>query len=447
MLEDYQKTSRNFSLSIAAQKQVVSDLFFSANTDEVVSSEGENIVIVGGELFNKGAQAMTFTVVDQMRKRFPEKDIYLFSRRDFRRSEEEKSQYSFEILPWGPELKLRMLSSSLDYANTNRYSKEHSEKVADVLSNCAGMIDINGYALSSQMGFDSSLLYMLNIAVAKKWGIPMYLLPQSIGPFDYSLPKQLFLNPLLELYLPYPEVVCAREKAGVESLRKYTHNNVSNEFDLVLQAEQYDLENVYAEEPDLERKEVADGAVAIVPNSKVFERMDETEFYALYEGVISKLLSEGHTVYVFRHSVEDLDLCQGIKSLYPDDERVVLFEDDLNAIELEHVIDQCQFLVGSRYHSLIHSYKNHVPVLAIGWATKYKELLEEFEQIEYFFDCRAGVDETELSAAIASLSAQHSAESELIQTKVDKIQENSIFDRQFPVSESSSETSVGILNR
>ena len=447
MAQDYRQIARNLSISITAQRQAASDLFFPQNKHEITSSEKKNIVIVGGELFNKGAQAMTFTVIDQVQKAFPEKNIYLFSKRDFERTDEEKSQYTFDILPWGPEIQLEILSSRLRYMNTREFSKEVNGEVSTVLSNCAGMIDINGYALSSQMGFDKSLLYIVNVMIAKEADIPIYILPQSIGPFDYSFPKQLYLNPLLKLYLTYPQVICPREQAGVDSLNTYTQNNVSKEFDLVLQTERYDLENVYVEEPDLERKQLASDAVGIVPNSKVFERMDETEFYTLYEQIISKLLSEGHTVYVFRHSVEDLDLCQEIKSLYPDDERVVLFEDDLNAIELEHVIDQCQFLVGSRYHSLVHSYKNHVPVLAIGWATKYKELLEEFEQMEYFFDCRAGVDETELSAAIASLSAQHSAESELIQTKVDKIQENSIFDRQFPVSESRSETDMEILNQ
>ena len=430
MNQNKQQHLRNIAISLVTQKQAASDLFSSHRRSKEGSTQRKNIIIVGGELFNKGAQAMTFTVVDQLQKRYPEKNVYLFSKRDFERPTEEKSQYSFDILPWGPEMKLRVLSNGLNWANTTNYTTETSEKVAGVLSNCAGIVDINGYALSSQMGFDKSLLYMLNVMIAKNIEVPMYILPQSIGPFDYSLPKQLFLNPLLNIYLSYPRVICPRERAGVESLSRYTQNNVSHEFDLVLQAEQYDLENVYTKVPKLERKELTSDAVGVVPNTKVFERMDQEKFYAAYEQMISKLLSEGHTVYIFRHSFEDLDLCKGIKSLFEDNEKVILFEDDLNAIELEHVIDQCQFLIASRYHSIVHSYKNHVPVIAIGWAIKYKELLDEFDQVDYFFDCRAGLNESGLHSAIELLSEEHDVASQILETKLKTVQDNNIFERE-----------------
>lgn len=36
-----------------------------------------NVVITGGNLKNKGAQAMTFITVDEIRRRFPKETIYL----------------------------------------------------------------------------------------------------------------------------------------------------------------------------------------------------------------------------------------------------------------------------------------------------------------------------------------------------------------------------------
>lgn len=41
-----------------------------------------NVIITGGELFNKGAQAMTFIAVDELRRRFPEHQIFLLSEMD-----------------------------------------------------------------------------------------------------------------------------------------------------------------------------------------------------------------------------------------------------------------------------------------------------------------------------------------------------------------------------
>ena len=42
----------------------------------------KNIIITGGELFNKGAQAMTFITVDEMKKRFTDHNIYVLSEMD-----------------------------------------------------------------------------------------------------------------------------------------------------------------------------------------------------------------------------------------------------------------------------------------------------------------------------------------------------------------------------
>ena len=54
-----------------------------------------NILITGGELFNKGAQAMTFVTVSELSKRFPDKQIILVSGRDNSRPQAEKDRYCF----------------------------------------------------------------------------------------------------------------------------------------------------------------------------------------------------------------------------------------------------------------------------------------------------------------------------------------------------------------
>ena len=69
---------------LSLQKQFLGDLVFGQSVPNTDSETGDNIVIVGGELFNKGAQAMTFTVVDEFSSRYPEKDIYLFSNSDYK---------------------------------------------------------------------------------------------------------------------------------------------------------------------------------------------------------------------------------------------------------------------------------------------------------------------------------------------------------------------------
>jgi len=431
MCSNYRKSTRNASLVATVESRFVSDLVFSGR-GQAEYGDGDSIAIVGGELFNKGAQAMTFTVVDQMTKRYPKKDVYLLSGRDYERNHKEKEQYDFEILPWGPEVQLSLLSPGLDVVNTNQFSKRDLEKVRSVFADCGMLIDINGFRLSSQIGSNGSFTYLVNILLAKEYDIPMYILPQSIGPFDYPTKVKPLLNPLMQMYLPYPEVVCPREHAGVDALAPYTRSNVQREFDIVLQTEGYNLNNIYATEPGFEYKELKSDAVGIVPNSKVFDRTDDEAVYSLYEEAIDELFNADKTVYVFRHSVEDLDHCRNIKDRFSGIDSVQLFEEDFDAPELEHIIEQCDFLIASRYHSIVHAYKHAVPVVAIGWAVKYKELLNKFEQSAYFFEGREQIDSSAFVGAVDRISEQWENESEIIKNNLNKITEKNLFDGILP---------------
>ena len=64
----------------------------------------KNIIITGGELHNKGAQAMTFVTVIELKKRFPDHQIYLLSELDLNRPKDEKKKYAFEFTGWYPIL-------------------------------------------------------------------------------------------------------------------------------------------------------------------------------------------------------------------------------------------------------------------------------------------------------------------------------------------------------
>ncbi|WP_157964869.1 polysaccharide pyruvyl transferase family protein [Halorubrum sp. 48-1-W] len=430
MCSAYRKQARNVSLITSVESRLLSDLVL-ADQGQELNEDGDSIAIVGGELFNKGAQAMTFTVVDQMTKRYPEKDVYLLSGRDYERDQNEKDQYAFDILPWGPEVQLSLLSPELNPVNTKSYSKRAHEAVRSVVTDCSMLIDINGFALSSQMGAKTSFTYLTNIVLAKEYDVPMYVFPQSIGPFEYSTEMKLFLNPLIQTYLTFPQIVCPREQAGVEALAPYTQSNVQREFDIVLQTEDYDLDNIYISKPDFERKDLKSDAVGIVPNSKVFDRADDEEIYSLYEEAIGELLDTGRSIYIFRHSIGDLDICRNIKDRFDEMDDVRLFEDDFDAPELEQVIDQCDFLIASRYHSIVHAYKHGVPVIAIGWAVKYEELLDEFGQSEYFYEGRDRIDTDAFVDSIGQMSEKWEHESESVQEKLKMVRRNDLFSQLF----------------
>lgn len=408
------------------EHRLATDLLSGTETTQQPNSfEGECIGILGGGLHNKGAQAMTFTVVDQLTRLFPEKSLYLFSTRDARLAEEERSQYTFEILPWTVGQRVQLMDSPLEDGYPMELPERTRQQVESVFDNCTFLVDISGYGISSQMGVKGSLLKLSNILAARTKSVPIYLLPQSIGPFEYGTPGSIVIEPLLRSCLSYPEWICARELQGVQSLTPYRTTNVRREFDLVLQYSEYELGNVFENQPEFHEPEFPSTTVGIVPNSQVAERMSDAAFDRLYENILEKLLENEYDVVVFRHSTEDLDLCRRIADLKTDD-RIQLAPTEFNAIELESIIEQLEFIIGSRYHSIVHAYRKETPAVAFGWATKYEELLTEFNQSEYYIDCREKPN-TKRAVQIVEKMTQNITENEdLIHTKRNSIISNDL---------------------
>jgi coenzyme F420-reducing hydrogenase beta subunit/polysaccharide pyruvyl transferase WcaK-like protein len=389
------------------------------------SSTG-NIVIVGGELYNKGAQAMTFTVVDQMKRKYPNKNIYLFSALDHKR--EGTDIYSFNILPWHLDIKIYLLVPWIKkfFAYYNEYDSTLKE-IDNIINNADCIIDISGYALSSQWGFFSSINYLLNIIISKNYLKPFYIFPQSISPFNYSTIGKMLLYPLMFVYLKYPKKIFTREKEGLESVYKFTNQNIELSPDIVLHNKEYDLNNIYKKKITLNEVIIKKNSVGIIPNKRVIERSDSEKIYSMYISLINELLIKNKTIYILRHSYEDLEVCEYIKNFFIDNKNVILISNDFNAFELENVIKNFDFLIASRYHSIIHSYKNGVPALVIGWANKYYELLKNFNQLDYFFDIRNNINADEIINSLNIMIKNREHEVNNIKNKIDSIAKNNIF--------------------
>ncbi len=60
-------------------------------------------------------------------------------------------------------------------------------------------------------------------------------------------------------------------------------------------------------------------------------------------------------------------------------EKSTIIDEELNPMQLKYIISRSQFLLGSRYHSLVASLSSCVPSLAVGWAEKYEGLFDLFD--------------------------------------------------------------------
>ena len=389
----------------------------------------KNIIITGGELFNKGAQAMTFITVDEMKKRFSDHNIYVLSEMDLQRPEKEQEQYAFRFMGWYP-LKFAKCQSNpiLRTVCLLRNRKELMEAEA-IYKNADLMIDISGYALGSNWSIETCNRYLDHLEFAKEFQIPVYLMPQSFGPFEFQGDEGGKIDKRIAELLPIVKVVCAREEEGFQQLKERYHlNNVILSNDLVLNNRSINLKNIYRDMPEILLPEVIPGSIAVIPNQRNYEVANESQVQNFYIFMIKKLLQICPAVYLISHSNLDINICKQLKTEFANESRVILIDKELNCIEFNEIVKNFHFIVASRFHAIVHAFKNNVPCIALGWATKYHELMKQFSQERYMLDVRQAISEDTINATIETMMNNRESNSQTIGKKLSKLQESNVFD-------------------
>lgn len=390
---------------------------------------GKYILVTGGELFNKGAQAMTFITVSEMAKRYPDKKVVLMSARDYQRSRDEKKKYCFEFISY-PNLKTQLLSpilKNIKYKKGNTINREFLK----ILKETDAIIDISGYALGSNWGSDKAISYMMKIIVGYFNRIPVYLMPQSFGPFEFDGKKGKIANVLIKIFLPKAKCVMARENVAKELIdKKYPKTHTIKTYDLVLQNKEINIETVFRKKISLINLEISKGSVALIPNSKAITYSSEEKAYFEYKCFVDSILKNQKKVYLIYHAVEDYTICKRLKIMYyKSNSNVVVVNEELNCLDFDKNVKKFDFIVGSRFHSIVHAYKNSIPAIVLGWAVKYRELMEIFGQERYQFDSKNINSEMDIQKAVDTMCENYIQESIKIKTKLQIVQKDNVFDK------------------
>ena len=117
-----------------------------------------------------------------------------------------------------------------------------------------------------------------------------------------------------------------------------------------------------------------------------------------------------------------------MKNIFLKDANVIFLDKNFRSLEFNEIVKKFKFIVASRFHSIVHSYKNGIPCVALGWAVKYYELLKMFGEEDYFFDVRDLIQVEELIEKIDKLYQNYEFESINIKKHLDKIQKENVFD-------------------
>ena len=364
-------------------------------------------LIVGGQFSNKGSQAMVFIAVNEIRKRYRDALVWFcpnFWDNEYRNEE----KYKMIFLVDGTS------------ADSTLY---------EVLPRLDGMIDVSGYALASHGKINATERYMNYLRMAKEFEIPIYIMPQSFGPFDYD---DTTIDELQTL-LSYAKVIYAREQSGYNLLTNtFDLTNVRKSKDLVLQNKDINLNEIYTEAPAISDiiqryKLSTENNVAIIPNMQNYNYGNQKKVLQLYIDIIWKLLSLGKEVYIISH-LEDEIICTDIYNEFQENEKVHLYSQHFDCVEFTALVKNFQYLVASRFHSIVHAYKEFRPCVVIGWAEKYKALLKDFKQEKYMFDVRKQIDNQEVLSVIEYMDHEYINEAKVIFSIIPEMQKENCFE-------------------
>ena len=398
----------------------------------------KKFMITGANFRNKGAQAMLFVTVSELRQRYPDCEIFFATGEDLNVDEYQfktiKYKYRLKQIALGGFTGIRQLFTSI-LADFVKIVIRYPEKkggyftLKKMLPQMDLIIDISGFSLGDQWNRQGQEEYLDNIRLAKKYHVKMVLMPQSFGPFHYNSEQQTLHEEIREL-LQYPSVVYAREQEGAALLKEqYNLKNVRQSPDLVLQNKKIDFAKVFVREPILNiPNDILPNAVAIVPNKKCFQHGEKEILLSLYQKLIDMLLSGSREIYLLRHSNEDLSVCRMIKELFEGNEHVHLLDNDFSCLEFDVVIRKFQFAIVSRFHGAVHSYKNGIPCIILGWAVKYRELASYMNQECYAFDIRTNnINDAEILRYTAQMMENYQNEKVQIQKGLAQIQQSNCF--------------------
>lgn len=406
------------------------------------------ILIIGANFINKGAQSMLFISVDEIKKRFPAAQIY------FATFEEniDFSFYSFNTIYYNsqavqialnPKAKKKIvlktkIKNTLKYLAGKKYRKyilpiPKFFILAEQIHKFSLIIDVSGFGLGSKWGIAGSEEYLDNLRLAHKYNIPIFLMPQSFGPFNYEKTLKTKIYDDIKEVLGYASLIFARENEGYKLLTKdFGLTNVKKSYDLVLQNKGICLDNIFKTIPEKNVPQLLTKEnIAIIPNVQCFRNGKKSQIMNMYQNIITEALDKQNNIYLIYHSSEDRNLCLEIKSFFEKENCVHFLDQDFSCIEYDILIKQFKYIICSRFHGVVHAYRNFIPCIILGWAVKYKELAACVNQVDYCFDI-TNLDDSQLTEIIYRLTKMdhnYHIEGKIIEKHLKSIQKDNCFDK------------------
>lgn len=266
--------------------------------------------------------------------------------------------------------KINLLNKlGLQFLNEEQRQTYHSYKTLDGL-----FVKGGGFLHSYGSLVDPYIMYfqLFDVFLAKKYNIPVFILPNSIGPLKNGLARKIVLRALR-----YAKVVYVRESTSLDFLKSEGITALkSPDLGFYLKPSQRDFKSYLLE------KGVAVGqkkCIALTLRPYRFDgKQNANELFDNYLSEIKKFitnsLSKGmnvtlmaHTIGPSAHEDDSIPLLEIFNSMEANENLVYLHDRNLNSEDLEKIYSYYDLVVGTRFHSVIFALNVNTPALAIAY--------------------------------------------------------------------------------
>lgn len=310
---------------------------------------------------NRGDQLMIQSVLEQIRLRKPEAQVYVRQ----------------NVFMQNPTYCMHNNIHPLELSNSGiRHSNLYKKIVnfllrdeiivtpnqIDVILDCCGY-----YITDAWHKNEGDYLYVKRYySLFTNPQIKIYYLPQAFGPFrnEWSLKiAQLAYERATKIY--------AREQISLSHMTELFGDN--EKFSI---APDFTCLCAPSEDPviQLPHKDY----VLVIPNSNMISQTDEhvaDKYMTFLKSVVEELSSKGEPIYLLNHEgIEDEQLLLSLNKLLKCPLPILT---NLSGLDIKSVIKNAKLVISARFHGVVSALTQNVPTLCTSWSHKYAELLKE----------------------------------------------------------------------
>lgn len=240
-----------------------------------------------------------------------------------------------------------------------------------VMRHIALVAAINGGdGFSDIYGTETFLFRLHDTNYAMRKGIPVIILPQTLGPFN---DKRNFL--IAKKILRYAKKVYVRDDKFTEDLKKI---DVSYETTK-------DLSAYMTPQPwniKIPKDSIGINISGLAYSNRFRSLTGQFEQYpALINEIIKHFQQKRHTIYLIPHSYcynkpeeanDDLIACRDTYKNLNDKNGVIFIDKNLTSPQVKYVISQMSFFIGTRMHANFAAIYTGVPVFGLAYSYKFE---------------------------------------------------------------------------